>query len=92
MHLWTVVSDGRSTKSQPQCLSPAADLKNIGNTLFKSQDLVKASEKYKKALRYAEFATNRPGISEEEIREFQKSCVVPVHSNLAQVEKKSGED
>jgi len=60
------------------------DLKTIGNTLFKSQDLAKASEKYKKALRYAECFTNRPGVSEEEIREFQKSCVVPVHSNLAQ--------
>jgi len=60
------------------------DLKNIGNTLFKAQDLEKASEKYKKALRYAEFARNRPGDSAEEIKEFEKSCVVPVYSNLAQ--------
>jgi len=60
-----------------------ADLKNIGNTLFKSQDLVRASEKYKKALRYVEFAKQRPEQTEEERTELAKTCV-PIHSNLAQ--------
>merc|ERR1712087_714525 len=57
---------------------------NIGNTLFKSQDLFKASDKYKKALRYVEFARQRPDLTEEDRREIEKTCVVPVHSNLAQ--------
>jgi len=60
------------------------DLKGIGNALFKSQDLIKASEKYKKALRYVEFARQRPDLTEEDRRELEKTCVVPVHSNLAQ--------
>jgi len=60
------------------------DLKNIGNTLFKSQNLPKAVEKYKKALRYVEFARQRPDQTDEERRELDKSAVVPIHSNLAQ--------
>lgn len=59
------------------------DLKTIGNTLLKSQDLIKASEKYKKALRYVEFARQRPDLTEEDRKEIEKTCVVPVHSNLA---------
>ena len=63
-----------------------ADLKTIGNTLLKSQDLIKASEKYKKALRYVEFARQRPDLTEEDRKEIEKTCVVPVHSNLALVQ------
>jgi len=62
----------------------STDLKNIGNSLFKSQDLTKASEKYRKALRYVEFARQRPDLTEEDRKEIEKTCVVPVHSNLAQ--------
>ena len=42
-------------------------------------------EKYKKALRYVEFARQRPDQTEEERRELDKASVVPIHSNLAQV-------
>lgn len=80
---WPEDSDHDLT-DKTKVIEISTDLKNIGNTLFKSQDLAKASEKYKKALRYVEFARQRPDLTEEDRKQIEKTCVVPVHSNLAQ--------
>jgi len=79
---WPEDSDTDLT-DKDKVIEITGDLKNIGNSLFKSQDLVRASDKYKKALRYVEFAKQRPEQTEEEKTELAKTCV-PIHSNLAQ--------
>jgi len=65
-------------------IAVAVDLKNLGNTQFKAQDLAKATEKYRKALRYVEFAREKLEFSADEEENLNKTCLVPVYSNLAQ--------
>jgi len=84
---WPVDCDLDLT-NKDQVVSITGDLKTIGNNLFKSSNFEGALAKYLKALRYFEFAktelANLPDTNEEELKELEKSCLVPVYGNLAQ--------
>ncbi|XP_068596142.1 peptidyl-prolyl cis-trans isomerase D [Brachionichthys hirsutus] len=64
-----------------QVLSVAEDLKNIGNSLFKSQDWKAAAGKYSKALRYLEASGEELG--GEELLQKLEPTALSCHLNTA---------
>jgi len=59
-------------------------IKEVGNDFFRGGDFANAKKKYEKAIRYADFSVTRANHTREEEHALKKTCLIPVHSNLAQ--------
>lgn len=92
---WPIDSDidFKSKESIDKVLTICADVKEIGNRLYKEKNFVKAKSKYNKALRYLEKLDDAGSDSDSElgddnmkddkIKQIEITYILPLHLNIA---------
>ncbi|XP_045203479.2 peptidyl-prolyl cis-trans isomerase D-like [Mercenaria mercenaria] len=67
-----------------QVLTICAEIKGIGNTLYKEKDFLKARSKYSKALRYLEKLDEADvDIEDDKTKDIENTHLIPLNLNLA---------
>lgn len=65
-------------------LKVIADIKAIGNKLYKEEDFLKAKNKYSKAIRYLEkMEDSEIDMEDEKVKTIENTYAIPLHLNLA---------